>query len=78
MEKNPQNQDLADAPDNQTETFNPNNAYSGSGDMQPGGATGEADKNNSAGSLDDNLRKIEIIPGSQEQPLINSPDKAST
>jgi hypothetical protein len=40
MEKNPQDQNLADAPDDQSKPFNPNNAYSEPKDKEATGPFG--------------------------------------
>jgi hypothetical protein len=70
MEENPQNQNLANTVDDQNKTLNPNNAYSGSGDMQ------SENDNLKAESLDENLRKVDTILGNQTDELTrDNPDK---
>ena len=65
MEKDPQENPVPQNPGDNSDNFNANNAYSGSGAMSPGGDTGEAGKLSDypGGNLDDVSSLTENIPG---------------
>jgi hypothetical protein len=71
MEKNPQDQNLADAPDDQNKTFNPNNVYSEPTNKKPTGPLGSEEA-----KLKEPLGETKIIStDKEERSKTDSPDE---